>query len=618
MATESKRIAVSELDFDQIKSNLKQYLRGQEQFSDYDFEGSSLSILLDVLALNTHYNNLYNNFAVNELFIDSATKRNSVVSRAKELGYIPHSATCAQAVVNMTVSNTASNGATLTLPKYSPFTTSINGTNYTFYTLSNYSATNNGSNVYTFENVVIKEGTPLTYKFTVASGARYIIPNVDVDMSTLTVRVQDSQNSSNYVTYNRSDSILTVGSNDKAYFIKEIDDQQYELTFGDGIIGAELSNGNIVHIEYVVTHKDLANGARVFSFGGTSLDSGTLSISTVTESFNGAEIESIDSIKFNAPKSYTTQNRAVTIDDYRTLIYNNFPEAQSVAVWGGESNNPPVYGKTYICVKPFNSEALTQAQKNHISTTIIDPRRIVGISSEFVDPQFLEIGLDITAYYNENETSRSLADIKSLIQEAVTNYDSVNLQKFEGIFRFSAFSRAIDNAEPSIINNITVPIIRRKVIPTFNTYAQYYLNLINPIYTEGVPEQAISSSGFYIQGSDRIHYLEDDGVGNIQLFYHSTSSNESTAVAVHVIVDPYIGTVDYSKGIIDIKNLNITSVLGDSLVLTIKPESSDIVSAYTQIARIDYTNLNINVIADKTATGNFAAGTNYVFTSSEK
>lgn len=616
MAIESKQISVGELDFDQIKTNLKEYLRGQAEFSDYDFDGSGLSVLLDVLAYNTHYNALYNNFAINELFLDTATKRSSVVSRAGELGYVPHSATCSQALINITVSNTttAIPPTAITIPKQTPFGVNVNSTGYTFYTTEDITAVNNGSNVYLFENVLIKEGSPLTYRYTATPGMRYLIPNANADLSTLAVRVQDSSSSSNFRTFNRSDTILNITSTDNVYFVKEIENRLYEITFGDGVIGSALSNGNIVHLDYFVTSENPPNGARTFTYNGSSLYGGTISLTTVTPAFNGGGVEDIESIKYNAPKHYSAQNRAVTSEDYKTLIYSQFPDAQAVSVWGGEYNNPPVYGKTFICVKPKNAEALTPTQESYIKTEILSPRSIVSITPEFVKPEYFRLGLEVSVYFNYKETTRSVEAIKTLVQQVISDYNSADLMKFEGIFRNSKLTRLIDTCEPSIVSSVINSVIRIKIEPKYNVSANYVLNIINPIYTEGVPEKALSSTGFYIYGQPQIHYLEDDGVGNIKL-YHKTSSGSTETIK---IADPAIGSIDYNNGVINIKNLNITAIVGNELLLTLKPESSDIVSAYTQMAVIDFNNLSINVIADKTASGDVGGGKNFIFTSTAK
>lgn len=612
MASQNNRITVSELDFDQIKTNLKAYLQGQSEFTDYNFEGSGLSVLLDVLSLNTHYNSLYKNLAVNEMFLDSAVKRNSVVSRARELGYMPYSATCAKAVVDITVSNTTSFPTVLNLPKHSTFTTNVNGMTYTFYTTETNSVVYN--NGYFFNDIEIKEGTPLSFKYVAADGSRYVIPNANADLSTLTVRIQDSVGSSNYVNYYKADSIVNVTATDKVFFVKEIDNRLYEIQFGDDIIGQSVPSGSIINLDYFVSSLSAPNGAKQFTYTGESLAGGAIVVNTVTAAYSGSDVESIDSIKYNAPKSWAAQNRAVTPDDYKTLIYNNFPEAQSVSVWGGEDNTPPVYGKTFICIKPKSGDVISDTQKAYIATDILQSRKVVSITPEFVDPEYLRLGLNVTVYYNEQNTARSAADIKTLVQQNILNFNDTDLQTFDSVFRFSKLGRIIDNSEPSVVNSITNVTIRRSVTPKYNTYAEYSINLINPIYTEGVPEQAVSSTGFYIYGQPQVHYLQDDGFGNIQLYHKVTSGTETTIK----IADPSIGTVSYETGKINIKNLNIVSIVGTKLDLIIKPESSDVVSAYTQIVQIDPDNLNITIISDKTSAGDLGGGLNYVFTSTAK
>ena len=616
MAQPSQRISVSELDFDQIKSNLKTYLRGQAEFTDYDFEGSGLSILLDVLAYNTHYNALYQNFSVNEMFLDSAGKRNSVVSRAKELGYTPYSATCAEAIIDLTITSPTSFPDSLTLPKNASFTTAVDNKTYTFYTTDAITIPYDAG--YKFSDVTIKEGTPVTFKYTAADGARYMVPNSNVDMKTLVVRVQESSQSSVFHTYTRADSILNVTGSDRVYFVREIEDQLYELKFGDGLLGMELSNGNVVHMEYFVTNAGSTNGAKQFTYTGPTLPSGGgTSITLKSAAYKGADIESIASIKFNAPKAYTAQNRAVTADDYQSLIYNNFPAAQSVAVWGGEDNVPPVYGKTFICVKPRDADTLTSIQKDEIIDDILGSRNVVSITPVIVDPEYIDIALSTTVYYNDRETTRSASEISSLVSSTILNYNENDLQKFDGVFRFSKLSRLIDNTEPAIVNNISTILLHISLTPRFNTSAEYVVNIINPIYTEHVMENAVISRGFYIPISTEIHYLRDDGIGNIQLFRNNNS--EATAqgsVSNYVVVDPTIGTVNYSTGYIKIQNLNITALAETEFSLIIKPQSNDVVSAFHQIARIAPSRMTITAISDATSHGNLRAGQNYVFTSS--
>ena len=616
MANDNKRIQVSELDFDQIKSNLKTYLRGQPEFTDYDFEGSGLSVLLDVLAYNTHYNALYQNFTVNEMFLDSAGKRNSVVSRAKELGYTPYSATCSEAIIDLTVSSPTSFPSSLTLPKNASFITTVDNKTYTFYTTDAITIPYDAG--YKFSDVTIKEGTPVTFKYTAADGARYMVPNSNADMKTLVVRVQESAQSTVFHTYTRSDSILNITGSDRAYFVKEIENQLYELKFGDGFIGMELSNGNVVHLEYFVTNAASTNGAKQFTYTGPTLAGGTAIITLKSAAYKGADIESVASIKFNAPKAYTAQNRAVTADDYQSLIYNNFTAAQSVAVWGGEDNVPPVYGKTFICVKPQGADVLSAVQKNEIIKDILGSRNVVSITPEIIDPEYINIALTTTVYYNDRETPRSPSEISSLVSSTILDYNENDLQKFDGVFRFSKLSRLIDNTEPAIVNNISTILLHVSLAPRFNTYAEYIVNIINPIYTEHVAENAVSSHGFYIPNSTEIHYLQDDGIGNIQLFRHNNSELGMQAgnTTNHIVVNPTIGTVDYATGYIKIQNLNITALAESEFNLIIKPQSNDVVSAFHQIARIEPSRMTITAIPDTTSNGNLRAGQNYVFTSS--
>jgi hypothetical protein len=614
MASNNKRISVSELDFDNIKANLKEYLKGQDTFSDYDFEGSGLSILLDVLAYNTHYNGIYTNLAVNEMFLDSASKRSSVVSLAKLLGYTPNSAKCASAILTLNITSPSTGPSVVTIPAFTQFNTTVDGNSYAFYTTQEYSAVGASTN-YTIPNVVITEGSPLSFKYTVASGTRYIIPNANVDLATVKVRVQENSTSSNFTTYTISTSVIQADSTSKVFWVKEIDDGLYELTFGDGTLGKALENGNVVNISYFVSSLDAPNGATLFSYNGSTVYSGaSVSITNTSAAAGGGVVEDIASIKFNAPRTYAAQNRAVTPDDYRALIYANFPEAASVAVWGGEDNDPPIYGKTYISVKPKTAGKLTLQQKSDILNTILETKNIVSITPEIVDAEYINISLNVTVYYNDRETGYSSTDMAAIVRQVILDYNESDLQKFESVFRYSKLSRLIDQAEPAITNNITTVLLRRKLNPRYNISAEYNINVINPIYSSGMSEESITSTGFYINGSEFIHYLSDDGVGNMVLYYRSVGT--TTQESQKIIVDSTIGTVDYAAGKINIKNLNITGLADIDFEISIKPSSNDVISAYTQIAEIAVDHLYVTAIPDKTANGDLRAGKNYTFTTS--
>ena len=608
----NQKISTTDLDFDNIKANLITYLQGQTQFQDYNFEGSALSVLLDVLAYNTHYNALYNNLAVNEMFLDSARKRNSVVSLSKMLGYRPRSATSATAQVTITV--TAPTGANvpaaLTLPAFSSFTTNVNGTTYTFFNEQAVTASSSGL-TFVFPNVTITEGVPITNTYTYNTGTIITIPNANADLNTLNITVQDNQNSSVYTYFKPADTLVNVGSTSTVYWVIEMDDGVYEIDFGDGNLGVALSPGNLVYVNYFVSSLDAPNGANIFSFnGGTILSGATVSITTLSSAVGGSVPETIDSIRFNAPKFYSSQNRAVTTDDYKSIIYANVPEAQSVSVWGGEDNIPPVYGQVYVCIKPYNVSALTDLQKMDIITDVIKPRGIVSVITNIVDPDAINIELTITAYYNNQITNKSPSDLATIITNVVNDYNNSDLQNFDGVFRFSKLSKLIDAADPAIENNITTLALQRSIAnPQYNTSAEYIINLINPIRETGTPDNAVLSSGFYIPGSTNIYYLDDDGIGNIRLFYYGPDGSK-------VIANATIGSVNYSTGYIDVKNLTISTLYDQSLYFTIKPLSNDVVSALSQYVQIDMANLTVNVLADPTASGFLGGGNNYTFTPS--
>jgi hypothetical protein len=612
MSTNNKRITVSDLDFDTIKANLKTFLQGQSEFSDYDFEGSGLSVLLDVLAYNTHYNALYTNLAVNEGFLDSASKRASVVSLAKMLGYVPRSAKCSFAVVNATVTLPTSTPGTVTLPANQPFNTSIDGNSYTFYNRSAVTVARNTAGNYTFPNLQIVEGTPLQFKYTVADGVRYIIPNANMDIDTLTVRVQETANSDLFQVYTRAESLTQATSTTKVYFIKEIDDGLYEVSFGNGVLGTELANGNVITLDYFVSNLEAPNTATNFVYGGIALLGSTLSVTTVARASGGAASEGIDSIKFNAPRMYAAQNRAVTPDDYKAIILSELPQAASVAVWGGEDNDPPIYGKTFICIKPKDASKLTNLQKEFVTNNILDQKNIVSITPEIIDPEYFNIKVTCFVYYNPRETTKTPTQIETIVKDAILNYNATELERFDGVLRFSKLSRIIDSADPAITNNTSRIMVRRQFAPVFNISSEYKLNLINPISQDGGKQgDVFASTGFFIPNSTRVHYLDDDAVGNVRLYYNGPEGT----IADRVVVDPSIGTIEYQAGRVVVRNLTITALDDVIFEMQVKPESYDVVSALNQIVQIDPTLLRVEAIADQTANGDLRAGYNYDFQS---
>jgi hypothetical protein len=608
MANNNKRIQVSELDFDAIKSNLKTFLQGQTEFQDYDFEGSGLSVLLDVLAYNTHYNGIYTNLAVNECFLDSASKRASVVSLAKMLGYMPRSASCATATVTATVTSPTSSPSTVTIPAMQPFTTSIDNVSYTFYNRSAVT-TALASGAYTFTGLDLTEGTPLQYKYTMAPGVRFIIPNANADLNTLTVSVQQTSSSDVYEVYTRADTITEVTELSKVYFVKEIDDGLYEISFGNDNLGIALSNGNVVTLDYMVSSLEEPNSASSFTYGGVTLAGSSLSVTATAAASGGASSESIDEIKFNAPKYYAAQNRAVTPDDYKAIILKNFPEAQTISVWGGEDNNPPIYGKTYICIKPKEASKLTNLQKEFITNNILESRNIVSITPEIVDPEFFNIKVTSFVHYNPRATTKTAAQIETLVKESIMRYNDDDLERFDSVLRYSKLTKIIDETDPAIINNITRIMIRHPHDVKYNIASQYLLDLINPISQDGGKQgEVFASTGFYIPNSTELHFLDDDANGNIRLYYLNTNFEK-------VIVTPDMGTINYDTGSIVVRSLTIRAIDGAFFEWQVKPESYDVVSALNQIVQIDPTLLTVEAIADDTINGDMQAGYNYQFNS---
>lgn len=597
MAT-NKRIQTTELDFDGIKQSLKSYLQGQDQFTDYDFDGAGLNVLLDVLAYNTHYNALYTNLAVNEAFLDSASKRSSVVSKAKELGYTPRSARASTAIVDVLFTNDAINApTTIEIPRYTPFSTAVDGVNYTFYTTQAYSASRL-ENEYFFEGVEIKEGTQLSYRFVVENATQtFTIPNPVVDTSTIRVLVQENAQTTAFEVYTASETILSINGTSKVYFLKELDNQYYALEFGDGVVGKQLSVGNVVTVEYLVCNADAPNGARTFQYGGAAPTNTNVGVATTTAAFGGSPAESIEAIKWNAPRSFASQNRCVTLDDYRSVIYSMYPNAQSINVWGGETNNPPTYGDVFISIKPTDREQLSDGEKQYILNDVLGPRRVVTIHPKFVDPEYLRVELSTNIYYNPSLASQSANDIVAAATSAITAYNSTNLSRFNGILKYSALMRAIDQADPSIVSNITTLKIRRDVTPVFNQLTEYTVDIGNPIYNSGVPEQSVVSTAISVLNTNRVAYIEDlptegSDVGRLRLFYYVGS--QKTYVRD-------VGTVTYSTGVISVTGLVITGLVDPTFTFTIKPQSNDIVSARNQIVNIDPSLLSVSAVIDTPA-----------------
>ena len=378
-----------------------------------------------------------------------------------------------------------------------------------FYTISDLLSPTTTSSTYTFSNVTLIEmSTQINNKYTVADGARYLIQNPNADLSTLTVKIQDYAGSSNITPYTFADNIVNIDGTTKVYWIKELDDNLYEISFGNGIIGKQLTNGNVINLSYSISSLDGPNGANIFNFTGVPQTGISYSATTTSPASGGSLPEDIESIRFNTPRAYSAQNRAVTNNDYKAIISSNFQEAKSVNVWGGEDNYPPMYGKAFVCIKPKSTDYLTTAQKDYIYNNILSGRNILTVQPTIVDPTYITIIINTAVYYNDLLTTRTAESLKSLVIDTINTYNNTDLEQFDGVFRFSKFSRLIDECESSIINNITTLLLKMDVAPKYNINANYTINLLNPIYYSGAAENIVASNGFYINGSQNIYYLE--------------------------------------------------------------------------------------------------------------
>ena len=606
---DNNKILVDALDFNGIKTNLKNFLRGQRQFKDYDFEGSNLSILIDLLAYNTYYNSIYNNLAVNEVFIDSASKRNSVVSIAKQLGYTPRSTRAAHGLVKVTIADIANTGGNeIVLPRFTRFTGVVNDTTYYFITRDEHIALRDSAGLFIFNNLEIYEGTGLTEKFIVEANSRFVINNNFCDTSTLRVYVNDSVLTGDPVIYTHSDNITTVGPDSTVYFLKEIDDGLYEIIFGDGTIGKRPAVGSLITVEYVISSGGAANNCRTFNITSFSTSNERrVTIETLEASRGGADAESIESIRSNALRANVTQNRAVSEGDFENIIISNFDNALSVSIWGGEDNIPKVYGRVFICIRPKRAQFLTNDEKIYLVNEILRPKSVITVYPEIVDPEYLNIAVNCTFYYNPALTTRTSTAIASLVKKTILDYNTSDLQRFNAALRHSKLSRLIDASEKSISHNVTTITLRKSIEPRYESSAQYTVYLGNPIYSSGVAEGSFTSSGFYrAQSGTLIFYLRDDGVGNIILYYRDGFQE--------VIVDSSIGTIDYASGIVRIGALDMSAIDGTDFEFIFKPQSYDVVGIRNQIIEIPASMITVRALVDQAASGKNTLS--YVHTSS--
>jgi len=611
-----KRLNVTELDFDTIKGNLKTFLRQQDQFTDYDFEGSTISTLLDVLAYNTHYNAVYGNVLANEMFLDSADLRNSIVSHAKHVGYTPRSATSPVAFLNVVVNNAT--GSTLTASRGTTFTTTVDGVSYSYLVKDDTTITPNDG-VYTFSSLPVYEGTLINNKYTVDTtnaDQRFLIKNNLADTTTLKVTVQNSSSDSTTNTYTLATDLADINSSSKVYYLEGAEDQQYEVKFGDGVLGAALSTGNIVTLSYIVTSAEESNGASSFSLSGSIGGFSNVTITTATNSANGSQPESPDSIRFNAPKQYAAQNRTVTTNDYASKVKQIYTNAKSVSVWGGEDNDTPVYGRVYISINPVAGATLTETTKTDIITQLKD-FNVASITPIIQDPETTSLQLSVNVKYDAKSTTKTSDSIKSLVSAAITKFNTDNLTQFENVFRHSKFIETVNKVDTSILSNITTVKLHKSFTATTTGATTYTVKFSNAFYNPHSAHNAsaggiLVSSGFKINGDTTNEYfLDDDGAGNVRLYYLVGQTRTYT--------NNTQGTIDYTNGVVTLNSLFVTEVsnvdgaTSTAVRLTIIPNSVDIIPVRNQILEIDETNTTVTVEED---TYDTTSGIGYTTTTS--
>lgn len=576
---------LTSLDYFEIRNALRDYLRANSDFSDYDFEGSTLGMLLDVLAYNTYYTSFNANMLVNESFLDSATLRDNVVSLAKQLGYTPRSAVSASCAVNLNVSLTGNNlPQSVFLRRGNAFLTNVNETLYQYVLLDDVQANVLPDNTVNFENLKIYEGTYISNRYPVSAytgSYSVVLQNANIDTSTIRINVFESANSSSFEKFIQSDNILNVGGTSPTYFVTEVEDENYKITFGDGIFGKKLNAGQVIEISYLTTNTAATNGASVFTYNGIITDvAGTGSFTTtvnavtsLTKAFGGEDIESIDSIKRNAPASFGAQNRAVTSLDYEAIIRRIYPAIADVISYGGEEENPPEYGKVKVSIKPRNLNFLSSYTKGIILQEL-KKYSVAAITPEIVDPSIIFVELFSRVFYDQSQTNLTSDQVKQKVIANLTNYIELSgTEKFGGKFRYSKAISTIDASDNSIRSNLTEIRMRKDFYPSLNNSAYYEFCFNNP-FDDDIDVQTLVSTGFVVQQyPNYIVYIEDRD-SKVVLYRIDSQTGDK------IILNSEQGEIDYAKGDVRLYNLTIIkgSFLDNKIEIRLKPQYNDIIA----------------------------------------
>ena len=619
MATiNSSNINITDLDFDEVSNSLKEYLKGQTELKDYNFEGSNISTLIDLLAYSAHTSAFNANMVASEMFLDTAQIRKNVVSRAKELGYTPASRTAARSVFDLTVTNPTIGGVTpasLTINRGHEFTTVFDGTSYTFISLDNKTIAPVG-NTFTFNDLEVYQGKLTTdiYRYdNQVSNQRFSLLNSNVDTSTIKVNIT----SNNTVTaWSRAGDLTGIKSTSNVYYIQENDQGLFEIYFGDGIIGAQPKDGDQISISYLVTDINHANGASIFTMSTSISGNSDVTFTNTVSASGGKDIETVDQIKFSASKFYTSQNRLVTVQDYKAKLQELYPGADSIAVWGGEDNDPVQYGKVFVALKPSQySNNLTTAEKTDLKNNL-SKLSILTVRPEIVDAEILQILVDTKFKFDPTKTSQTKSALETLVRASIIAYDDNQLSGFDTLFRHSQLTAQIDNVETSVLSNITNLKLRKNYTAVVDgTKSSIKLDFGNAVYNPHAGHNmssggVLTSTGFFISGDDNNYFYDDDGNGNVRRYYLDGSTR--------VYADNTAGTIIYSTGVVSINSLTYssTSNTDTSIDFTIIPDSNDIISSRNQLLDITASEITVSGTADTVASGETSAGVGYTTSSS--
>ena len=613
---QNSKLRITELDFDKIKTNIVDFMKKQSEFSDYDFEGAGLSVLTDVLAYNTHYMSYYLNMVANEMFLDSVSQRSSAVSIAKHLGYVTQSTTGAEATVTLkcvTAETAIDSPATITIPQYTKFTIKLDDVSYIFYTLKSYTATTDdtGANrTYEVKGVKLKQGKQGTIDFVVNQTGfeeKYIIPVDNLDTSTLIVKIKDAASDGTYDLWTLYENVTNLTSTSKKYFLQEVEDGKYEIYFGDGVLGAKLTQGNVITVEYLTSEGAVANGAGnpintvdLFKIATplsyTRPDAGTTGtvtpvVTTTSAATGGTVAETIDSIKYNAPKAFKTQDRAVTLEDYKSLVINKYTNASSVSVWGGEDNDPPDYGKVYIAIRPVTGLTLTDVSKADVKT-MLDKYKVLAITPVVVDPDYTFVIVDSSVYYNSTTSLIPADTMKENVTTTIKDYNNSTLNKFGTVFRHSQLTALIDDTNDPIRSNVTKIKLKKRIKPTLGKL-QGWIGKDSLKYGSAIVKGSVTSDEFTV--CNNISYagnviFTDDSKGVINLTSGGT------------IIFANVGTVDYTTGKISITGVAVDVISGGTeyVYITADVDEADVKPVARQVITIQDADITVTMVEDVT------------------